>query len=181
MSDVVVVLDRNGEVLDLGDDRLDALLDADLELHRVGARGDVAEAFVDHGLGQDRRRGGAVTGHVVRLGRHLAQELRAGVLHRVLELDLADDRHAIVGDGRSAKLLLEHHVAALGAERDTYGLGNGVDALLEVLSRLNIECDYFRHMRFPSFALIYFLVLPFELTMARTAFSETIRQSISSS
>src|SRR5439155_22190251 len=116
---------------------------------RVGGRGDVAGAFVGHGMGRDRRRGGAVTGHVVRLGRDLAQELRAGVLHRVLELDLADDRHAVVGDGRRAELLLEDHVAALGAERDAYCLGNGVDALLEVLSRLNVECDYFRHMRSP--------------------------------
>src|SRR5205807_1331147 len=54
--------------------------------------------------------------------------------------------HAVVGDGRSAELLLEDYVAALGAERDAYGLGNGVDALLEVLSRLYIECDLFCHM-----------------------------------
>src|SRR5207249_3942452 len=179
VGDVVVVLDGYGEVFDLGDHRLDRLLDADLQQHRVGARGDVAEAFVDHGLGQDRRRGGAVTGHVVRLGRDLAQELRAGVLHRVLELDLADDRHAVVGDGRRAELLLEHHVAALRAKRDAYRLGNRVDALLEVLSRLNVECDCFRHMRSPLLPCYFFL--PFELTTARTSFSDTIRYSISSS
>src|SRR5207245_5812043 len=140
-------LDWYGELLDLFDHGLDGLLDTDLELHRVGSRGDVAEALADHGLSEKRRRGGAVTGYIVGLGRHLAQELRAGVLHGVLELDLAHDRHAVVGDGRRAELLLEDDVAALGAESDAYRLGNRVDALLEVLSRLYIECDCFCHMR----------------------------------
>src|SRR5207253_5205818 len=66
-------------------------------------------------------RGGAVTGHVVGLGRHLAQQLRTGVLPGVLELNLADDGDAVVGDGRRTELLLEHHVAALGAEGDANG------------------------------------------------------------
>ncbi len=65
MRDVLVAFDRHGQPLDLVDDGEHGLLDSELELHRVGARSDVAEAFADHGLGQDRRRGGAVTGHVV--------------------------------------------------------------------------------------------------------------------
>src|SRR3712207_8686628 len=44
------------------DDRRDALLDAALELERVGAAGDVAEALVDDRLGQDGGGGGAVAG-----------------------------------------------------------------------------------------------------------------------
>src|SRR6266852_2336867 len=96
VGDVLVALDRNGKPLDLIDHSIDGLLDADLELHRVGARGDVAEALADHGLSEKSRRGGAVTGHVVGLRRHLTQQLRAGVLHRVLELDLAHDRDAVV-------------------------------------------------------------------------------------
>jgi hypothetical protein len=39
----------------LGDDGVDRLLDAALEEHRVGARGDVLEALVDDRLGQNRR------------------------------------------------------------------------------------------------------------------------------
>ena len=46
---------------------LDGGLDAALQRHRVGAGGHVAQAFLDHGLGEDRGRGGAVTGHVVGL------------------------------------------------------------------------------------------------------------------
>jgi len=42
VGDVLMALDRYGQPLDLLDDGLDGLLDSDLELHRVGARGDVA-------------------------------------------------------------------------------------------------------------------------------------------
>ena len=70
------------------DDGVDGLLDASLERHRVGAGGDVLHAALDHGLREDRRGGGAVTGDVVRLGGDLLAELGAHVLPRVLELDL---------------------------------------------------------------------------------------------
>jgi hypothetical protein len=158
VGDVLVALDGHGKLLDLVDDGRDRRLDPDLELHRVGARGDVAEAFVDHGLGQDRRRGGAVTGHVVGLGRDLAQQLRARVLHRVLELDLAHDRHAVVGDRGGAEFLLEDHVAALGAERDAHCRGDDVDALLEGLSRLYVECDLFCHITPLFFGVVLVLL-----------------------
>src|SRR5207245_11691979 len=117
-------LDWYGELLDLFDHGVDGLLDADLELHRVGARGDVAEALADHGLSEKRRRGGAVTGHVVGLRRHLAQQLRAGVLHGVLELDLAHDGDTVVGHGRGAELLLKNYVAALGPKGDPHSLAH---------------------------------------------------------
>lgn len=42
---------------------------------------------------------------------HLLDELRAGVLDGVLELDGARDGHAIVDDLRHAVPLLKHHVA----------------------------------------------------------------------
>ncbi len=44
----------------------------------------------------------------------LADQLGAHVLVGVLELDLAGDRHPVVGDGRDAQLLLQDHVAAAG-------------------------------------------------------------------
>ena len=102
--------------LDLLDDRLDGLLDAALDDHRVGAGGDDAEALGDHRLAEHDRGGGAVAGDVVGLGRDLLEELRAHVLERVLELDVASDRDAVVGDRRRAELLVEHDVAALGAD-----------------------------------------------------------------
>ena len=60
--------------------------------HRVGAGGDVAEAFLDDGLGEHRGGRRAVTGDVVGLGGDFLDELGAHVLVRVLELDLLGDR-----------------------------------------------------------------------------------------
>ena len=107
---------------------IDGLLDAALEGHRVGAGGDVLHAALDHGAREHRGRGGAVTGDVVRLGGDLLGELGAHVLPRVLQLDLLGDRHAVVRDRGSAPLLVEHHVLALGPERDGDGVGELVDA-----------------------------------------------------
>ena len=116
---------------DLRDDRLDGLLDAALDDHRVGAGGDVLEALGDDRLAEHDRGGGAVAGDVVGLGRDLLEELRAHVLERVVELDLAGDGDAVVGDRRRAELLVEDDVAALGAERHLDRVGEAVDAPLE--------------------------------------------------
>ena len=108
-----------------------AVLDATLQRHRVRAGGDVAQALADERLGEHGRGGGAVTGDVVGLGGDLLHELRAHVLERVVELDLAGDGDTVVGDGRRAELLLEDDVAAARAERDLDGVGQLVDARLE--------------------------------------------------
>jgi hypothetical protein len=73
----------------------------------------------------------ACAGHVVGRRGDLAHELGALVLEDVLDLDLASDRDAVVGDGRRAELLVEDHVAALRAERDLDRVGDGVDACLQ--------------------------------------------------
>ena len=113
------------------DDGLGGLLDAALERHRVGAGGDVLQALVHDRLAQDGGGRRAVTGDVVGLGGDLLGELRADVLERVVQLDVLGDRHAVVGDRRRAELLLEDDVAALGAEGDLDGVGEGVDAVLQ--------------------------------------------------
>ena len=120
-------------------------LDAPLEAERVGAGGHVAEALADQRLGEHGGGGGAVTGDVVGLGGHLLHELGTHVLEGVLELDLAGDGHAVVGDGGGAELLLEHHVAALGAERDLDGVGELVHAGLEGTAGVLVELDELGH------------------------------------
>ena len=99
--------------------------------HRVGAGGHDAEALGDHRLAEDDRGGRAVAGDVVGLGRDLLEELRAHVLERVLELDVASDRDAVIGDRRGPELLVEDDVAALGADRHPDRVGEAVDASLE--------------------------------------------------
>ena len=110
------------------DDGRDGLVDAALEVHRVHAGGDDLQAFAQDRLGQHGGGGGAVAGDVGGLGGDFLHHLRAHVLELVLELDLLGDGHAVLGDGRGAEALVEHHVAALGAERHLDGVGQDVDA-----------------------------------------------------
>ena len=125
-----------GDVDGLGPDvlreRRDALLDAALEQHGVGAGGHVLQAFGDDGLGQHGGGGGAVAGDVVGLGGGFLQKLGAHVLERILQLDFLRHGHAVMGDGGGAPLLVQGDVAALGAEGGLDGLGQDVDADLEV-------------------------------------------------
>src|SRR5690606_23575965 len=134
---------RAGHVLRTALQVLDHLghgeIDAALEVHRVDAGGDRGHAFAHDGLGQHGGGGGAVTGEVVGLRGHFAQHLRAHVLELVLELDLLGDGDAVLGDAGSAEALVEHHVAALGAERDLHRVGERVDALEDAFARVARE------------------------------------------
>ena len=55
------------------------------------------------------------------------------------DMILAVRRGAVIGDGGCAELLVEHHVAALGAEGDLDGVGKGVDAAHHRVPGLFIE------------------------------------------
>src|SRR6266508_2267355 len=143
---LLLALDVAGLVADVLGDRLDGALDAALEAHRVGAGGDVAQPLVDQGLGQLGGGGGAVTGDVVGLGRDLLGELGAEVLVVVLELDLLGDGDAVVGDRGGAPLLVEHHVAALGAEGDADHVGEMVDARLQLAPGVGAEHELLGHV-----------------------------------
>ena len=112
-------------------DLVDGLLDAALERHRVGARGDVLHALPDHPLCEHGRGRRAVAGDVVGRGGDLAHQLGALVLEHVLDLDLAGDGDAVVRDRGRAELLVEDDVAAARAERHLDGVRDGVDAALE--------------------------------------------------
>ena len=128
-----------------GDDRFDRLLNAALEFHRVRPGGDVLQPFAIDRLGQNGRGGRAVAGVVVGLRRHLAHHLRTHVGDRILQLDLLGDGHAVLGDLRSAELLVDDDVATFGAERDLHGVRQRVDTLFEHLARLYVIFDLFCH------------------------------------
>ena len=89
LRDLVLALDFLRVGLDGLDDGSATLFEATLQEHRVRASGDVAKTLVHDRLREDDRRGRAVTGDVVGLGGSFLEELRAHVLERVLELDLA--------------------------------------------------------------------------------------------
>src|SRR6267154_928057 len=76
-----------------------------------------ATAFTDDSRGEHGRGGGAVAGRVGRLGGDFAHHLGAHVLELVLKLDFLGDGDAVLGAAGCAERLVEHDVAALGAER----------------------------------------------------------------
>ena len=133
---IAVPLDRLRLLLQLGDDDFDGLLDAALQLHRVGAGDDVLRALAEDRLREHGRRGGAVTRDVGRLARDFAHHLRAHVLERILQVDFLGDGHAVLGDGGGAELLVEDDVASLRAEGDLDRVGEGIDAAQDGLTRL---------------------------------------------
>src|SRR6185503_4193579 len=146
LRDLLLALHFLGHRLDGLDDGSATLLEAALQEHRVRTRCDVAKTLVDDRLREDDRRGRAITGDVVRLGRGLLEELRAHVLERVLELDLASDRDTVVGHRRRAELLVERDVAALRAESRLDRVGHDVDALLELLAGVIRENELLWHV-----------------------------------
>ncbi len=146
LGDLLLRVDLVGEILDARDGGLDGGLDALLQGHRVGAGGHVAQTLADHRPRQHGGRGGAVTGDVVGLLGDFLDELGADLLVGVLELDLLGDRHAVVGDRGGAPLLLEHDVAALGAEGDAHGVGELVHARFEAAASLLVEGDHLGHV-----------------------------------
>ena len=113
-----------------------AEIDAALQIHRIHAGGDELRAFAHDRLGQNGRGRGAVAGGVVGLRGHLAHHLRAHVLELVVELDLLGDGDAVLGDAGRAERLVEHDVAALGAQRHLDGVGENVDAAQHSVARV---------------------------------------------
>jgi hypothetical protein len=101
--------------------------------------------LADDGLGHHRGGGGAVADGVVGLDRRFLEDLRAHVLERVAQEDLAGDGDAVVGDLGGAGDLLQHHVAALGAQGGLHGLGELVHARLEQVAGFLSELEFLGH------------------------------------
>src|SRR6266404_9953505 len=95
----------------------------------------------EHGRG-----GRSITGDVRGLGRHFLEHLRAHVLVVVLELDLLGHRHAVLGDGGAAELLVDDHVAPLGAHGGLDGSGHDIDSAQEGGSALVAEQNLLGHL-----------------------------------
>ena len=95
---------------------------------------------------QDDRRGGAVAGDIIGLGRNLAHHLRAHVLELVGKLDLFRHGHAILGNAWRAVALVQDHVATLRAERNLHCRGQYIDttqhALTGIIAEPNVFCSH---------------------------------------
>src|SRR6267143_770431 len=82
-------------------------------------------------------------GSIRRLRGHFAHHLGAHVLELVLELDFLGDGDAVLGNAGSAERLVEHDVAALGAERHLHRVGEDVDAAQHPVAGIDAEFDFF--------------------------------------
>src|SRR5206468_2975601 len=128
LGDLLLVLGRLRDLLQLLGHGGHGGLDAALEPHRVGARRDVSEPFPIDRLRQYGRGGRAVARDVGGLRGDLLQHLGAHVLVGIRELDLLGDGDAVLGDRRAAELLIDDDVAALRPQRGLHGLRHDVDA-----------------------------------------------------
>ena len=146
MCDVVAGLHLDGLLQQRIADHDDGLVHSALERTRTRAGGNVTQALPDHGLCQDGGGRGPVAGDLVRLRRHLFQQLSAEVLVRVGELDLLGDRHAVVGYDRGAELLVEDDVAPAGPECDLYGVRKRVGTMLQLVPGVIREAQNLRHV-----------------------------------
>src|SRR5262249_36608633 len=135
LGDLLVGGDLLRVLLEVIDDGFDREVDAALEIHRIHAGGHRLGSFLDDRGGEHGGGGGAVTGDVRGLGRDLAHHLCAHVLELVFELDLLGDGYAVLGDPRGAEALVEHDVAALGAERHLHRIVENVDAAQHLVAR----------------------------------------------
>src|SRR6267143_1224825 len=67
--------------------------------------------------------------------------LSAHVLELVLKLDFLGDGDAVLGDARRAERLVEHDVAALGAERHLHRIVENIDAAQHPVAGIDAEFD----------------------------------------
>ena len=126
---------------ELLDDRADGLVDAALELHRVGAGRDELGALAEDRLGEHGGGRGAVAGDV--------GGLRGDLLHHLApmfsklsssSISLATVTPSLVTVGEP-QLFSISDVAAARAERDLHGVGQRVDALEHALAGVLVVAD----------------------------------------
>ena len=144
-GDALAAVDRGGARAQHLGDLLGGGDHAGAQRGGVGARGEVAQALGDQRLGEDRGRRGAVAGDVVGLGGDVLRQLRTEVLEGVLELDLAGDGDAVVGDRRTTELLLQHDVTPPRSEGHHDRTGQLVDAALQGAAGGLVERDLLGH------------------------------------
>ena len=121
------------------------LVDAALQVHRVGAGGHVLRAGRVDGLGQYGGGGGAVAGLVGRFRSHFLHELGAHVLDGVAQLNFLGHGHAVLGDGGRAEFLVDDDVAAFGAEGHFHGVRQFVHAGLQLGAAFGVELNVLSH------------------------------------
>ena len=149
LADFLVVVGRNaGNILDLGvvvtnllrlsldtvNYSSHGLVDTTLQVHWVGTCGNILETYANHGLGKNSSGSCTITSLVAGLGGNILDELCAHVLEWILELNLLGNGNTVLGDLRSTELLVNDHVATLGAKSNFHCICKLVNARLQHVS-----------------------------------------------
>ncbi len=103
-------------------------LDPAFEQHRVGAGGQVLQAFGDHSVSQDGGGSGAVAGDVIGFGGGFFEQLGAHIFEGIRQFDFFRHGHAVMGDGGGTEFAIQSHIAAFGAEGGCHSVGDNVHA-----------------------------------------------------
>ena len=122
-----MALDRFGDLLQFLHDSFDSALDAALQIHRIGARGNILDAFAINPLSQNRRGRRAIASEIACFARDFPHHLRSHVFVTVLQLDFFCNRHTVFGNERRAKLPAEYDIPALRAQRYSHRIGQRID------------------------------------------------------
>src|SRR5271167_4329386 len=179
LRDLLAILGGLGQVLELAGNSLNRAIDSALERHRIVPGGDHLDALGEDLPCEHGGSGRAVAGDVGGLRRDLFDHLRAHILELVVELDFLGYRYTVLGHRRSAEALLQHHVAAFGAERNCDGIGENIDPLEDLLARFLSETNYLCGHLLPL--LIFDLLSDFDRDVceSRCAYSMIPRMSSS--
>src|SRR6476659_3271100 len=143
LGDFLVRGDLLGVLDEVGDHGVHRHVDTALQVHRVHAGRNRLGAFTDDRRREHGRGGGAVAGRIGRLGSDFAHHLGAHVLELVVELDFLGDGDAVLGNAGSTERLVEHDVAALGAECHLDRVVENVDAAQHAVAGIDAEFDFF--------------------------------------
>src|SRR5581483_126071 len=143
LSDFVAIAGRLGERFQLIDNLRHRLVDAALDAHRVMARGDELQTLAENRARQHGRGGRAVAGEIRGFARHLFDHLRAHVFELVFELDFLGDGDAVLGHGRRAPGLFQHHVAALRTQSYGDRIGKQIDTAQDPAPRFLAKTNFF--------------------------------------
>ena len=99
-----------------------------------------------HRLRENRRGGRPVASDVVCLRGDLFGELGAEVLVGVFHLNFPSDGDTVIRDRGGSPLLVDHDVAALGAQGHADGVSERIDAAFEAAAGVLVEFQNLGHV-----------------------------------
>ena len=159
--------------LERHDHRGHGFLDPAFDRLGAGARGDVLPPLAIDRLCEHGRGRGAVAGDVGCLARDFLDHLRTHVLDRILQVDFARNRDAVLRDRRCAKRLAEDDVAPLGAEGHLDRIRQAVDSAEQRVARRLAIDNLFGHQDSFRFCLPKLLMDEMSLCSPRAPFLES--------